>query len=103
MSTNTLKCYNCGGTVIVGDNPNIGICSRCLAEVPVPKGSSSITEAHSRANLLLSESRFDEALAAFREILVHAPKDYAYVAKSHHLESKFRNKHKKGIQKRISE
>jgi len=65
-----MKCYNCGNEVIIGDNPDIGICSVCLSEIPLPKGEKSIQDAYSEANELLSESRFEEAREAFREILV---------------------------------
>lgn len=72
-----LKCYNCGGDVIVGDNPNIGICSNCFAEVPLPKDLASLGQAYSHANALLSGSHFQEARDAFREILVRAPLESA--------------------------
>lgn len=65
-----MKCYNCGNEVIIGDNPDIGICSVCLSEIPLPKGEKSIQDAYSEANELLSQSRFEEAREAFREILI---------------------------------
>jgi len=68
-----LKCYNCGHDVIIGENPNIGICSHCFAEVPLPKDLVSLGQAYSHANELLSNSHFQEARDAFREILVRAP------------------------------
>ena len=68
-----LKCYNCGGDVIIGENPFIGICSNCFAEVPLPKDLVSLGQAYSHANSLLSASRFQEAKDAFQEILVKAP------------------------------
>ena len=60
-----LKCYNCGSDVVIGENPHIGICTRCFAEVPVPKEDRSIMQAYSYANELLSERRFEEAREAF--------------------------------------
>ncbi len=72
-----MKCYNCGGEVIVAEGSRIGICSCCMAEIPLPEEGSSIAEAYSDANLLLSESRFDEAREAFREILIRKPMEAA--------------------------
>lgn len=72
-----IKCYSCGHDVIVGDNPYIGICSHCFAEVPLPKDMVSLGQAYAYANELLSMSRFSEAIAAFQELLVQAPVEAA--------------------------
>ena len=72
-----LKCYNCGSDVVIGENPHIGICTRCFAEVPVPKEDRSIMQAYSYANELLSERRFEEAREAFRDILIRVPQEAA--------------------------
>ena len=72
-----MKCYNCGGEVLVGEGAHIGICSCCMAEIPLPEKQSSILEDYSTANELLSESRFEEAKEAFRKILIQAPLEAA--------------------------
>lgn len=73
MGNVTLKCYNCGSDVLVSEGSHIGICSFCTAEIPVPQQMNSAASDLSRANRLLSESRFEEARELYREVLIQTP------------------------------
>ena len=71
-----MRCYNCGGEVLVNEESGIGICMYCAAEIPVPKETVA-PERFEKANVLLSESRFDEAKEIFTELLIDNPFDAA--------------------------
>ncbi len=73
MGQKKIKCYSCGGDVLIGADSHIGICSCCGAEIPVPDEGFSAVEAYSAANELLSQSRFEQARDIFQDILAEAP------------------------------
>lgn len=73
MGNVTLKCYNCGSDVLVSEGSHVGICSFCTAEIPVPQQMDNGAADLSRANRLLSESRFEEARELYREVLIRTP------------------------------
>ena len=72
-----MRCYNCGGDVFVNWKTRVGVCSACGMDIPLPE-SGAEEEAAAAANLLLSEHRFDEAKAAFRDLIVRFPTDDSY-------------------------
>ena len=71
-----MRCYNCGGEVLVNEESGIGICLSCAAEIPVPKDTVAPAR-FEKANVCLSESRFDEAKEIFTELLIDNPLDAA--------------------------
>lgn len=77
MGNVTLKCYNCGKPVIVAEGSYIGVCSECMAEIPVPKQMDSSADILSQANELLSQSRFEDAKQLYREAMIRAPYEAA--------------------------
>jgi tetratricopeptide (TPR) repeat protein len=77
MKERHIKCFNCGGDVIIGADSRIGICSSCMAEIPIPSGDVSAVEAYSNANELLKNREFEEARKAYDSILANFPMEAA--------------------------
>ena len=71
-----MKCMYCGGEVLVQPGSSIGICTRCMAENPLPK-DEKINRLYEKAGTSLRESRFDEAKELFQKLLIENPQDAA--------------------------
>lgn len=71
-----VRCIHCGGEVLAEPGGSIGICTRCMAENPMPREEVR-GGAYEKASELLRESRFDEAIELFQELLIENPSDAA--------------------------
>ena len=71
-----MKCMYCGGEVLVQPGSSIGICTRCMAENPLPK-DEKINRLYEKAGTSLRESRFVEAKELFQKLLIENPQDAA--------------------------
>ena len=71
-----VRCIHCGGEVLAEPGGSIGICTRCMAENPMPREEVQ-GGVYEKASGLLRESRFDEAIELFQELLIENPSDAA--------------------------
>lgn len=70
-----MKCIYCGGELLVQPGSRIGICTRCMAENPLPGEDAG--RLYEEAGELLRANRFDEAKELYQKLLAENPNDAA--------------------------